>query len=40
MSNTGEDVIGKIIEGYRIIKALGQGQYSYVYHAEVIKPNA
>ena len=36
MSNTGEDIIGKIIEGYRIIKTLGQGQYSFVYHAERI----
>lgn len=32
MSN--EEIIGKVIEGYKIIKALGQGQYSYVYHAE------
>ena len=33
MSNS-EDLVGKVIEGYKIIKPLGQGQYAFVYHAE------
>lgn len=32
--NSKESLIGKIVEGYRIIKQLGAGQYSDVYHAE------
>lgn len=26
--------IGKIVEGYKILKSLGHGQYATVYHAE------
>ncbi len=29
-----DDIVGKTIEGYRIMKSLGSGQYSTVYHAE------
>jgi serine/threonine protein kinase len=30
---------GKTIEGYKILKPLGQGKFSTVYKAEVVKDN-
>ena len=32
--NKSDELIGQLIEGYKIIKYLGEGQYAKVYHAE------
>ncbi len=34
MSEINKEIVGKIIEGYRVIKPIGQGKFSTVYHAE------
>ncbi len=34
MSDINKDLVGKTIEGYKIVKPLGQGNFSTVYQAE------
>lgn len=33
MSNKG-DIVGQVVNGYRFIKSIGEGKFSYVYRAE------
>jgi serine/threonine protein kinase len=34
MSEIKKDIVGKVIEGYKVVKPLGQGKFSTVYQAE------
>lgn len=34
MNSTGADAVGKTVGGYRIIKEIGKGKFSFVYRAE------
>jgi serine/threonine protein kinase len=34
MSDINNDIVGKVIQGYKILKPLGQGKFSTVYHAQ------
>lgn len=34
MSEINQDIVGKIIQDYKIIKPIGQGKFSTVYQAE------
>jgi serine/threonine protein kinase len=34
MSEINTEIVGKIIEGYKVVKPLGQGKFSTVYQAE------
>ncbi len=34
MSEINTEIVGKVIEGYKVIKPLGQGKFSTVYQAE------
>jgi serine/threonine protein kinase len=34
MAEINTDIVGKLIEGYKIIKPLGQGKFSTVYQAQ------
>jgi serine/threonine protein kinase len=34
MSEINTEIVGKIVEGYKILKPLGQGKFSTVYQAE------
>jgi serine/threonine protein kinase len=34
MSEINNDIVGKVIQGYKIFKPLGQGKFSTVYHAQ------
>ena len=34
MSEINHDIVGKIIQGYKVLKPLGQGKFSTVYQAQ------
>lgn len=34
MSEINTEIVGKLIEGYKVIKPLGQGKFSVVYQAQ------
>lgn len=36
MIKVNQEIIGKVIEGYKILKHIGEGKFSYVYQAERI----
>lgn len=37
MAEINVDIVGKVIEGYKVIKPLGRGKFSTVYQAERIQ---
>ena len=36
MSSQNQQIVGKVIEGYKILKPIGEGKFSFVYQAERI----